>query len=274
MRYNYNNYKNEGIGCFWPMLLLILLFGGFRSLFFIFNLFFLFFPLILLGLFAFLFLNVFLRQKTIRNFVNSQTVDHNKFVELLIHILVKIAKADGTVDRQEIKAMREYFQYQLRLSREELLWTKELIKKSIKEDQAISIDELCSEFKQSFAYEPRLILATLMYKVAFADGEYSQSEKALIEKIIRLLEISDHHHRTIKSQFLKVDEEQKYYATLGLSKEASFTEIKKAYRELSIKYHPDKISHLGKEFSSVSQEKMKEINEAYNYFKKKFSSQR
>ncbi len=45
--------------------------------------------------------------------------------------------------------------------------------------------------------------------------------------------------------------------------------IKKAYRTLSMKYHPDKVGHLGEEFRRVAEEKMKEINVAYEYFKKR-----
>ncbi len=47
----------------------------------------------------------------------------------------------------------------------------------------------------------------------------------------------------------------------------------KAYRQLSMKYHPDKVAHLGAEFKRVAEEKMKEINAAYDYFRKKFERQ-
>ena len=47
--------------------------------------------------------------------------------------------------------------------------------------------------------------------------------------------------------------------------------IKRSYRQLSMKYHPDKVAHLGDEFKSVAEDKMKEINSAYDYFKRKYS---
>ena len=55
---------------------------------------------------------------------------------------------------------------------------------------------------------------------------------------------------------------------LGLEPGADMEAIKKAYRTLSMQYHPDKVSHLGEEFRAVAEEKMKEINQAYDYFKK------
>ena len=65
--------------------------------------------------------------------------------------------------------------------------------------------------------------------------------------------------------------EDKYYAILGLSPGADFSEIKSAYRKLSMKYHPDKVGHLGDEFKKVAEEKMKEINNAYDYLERKFT---
>ncbi|MCI5140376.1 MAG: J domain-containing protein, partial [Candidatus Electrothrix sp. ATG1] len=64
--------------------------------------------------------------------------------------------------------------------------------------------------------------------------------------------------------------EQQYYAVLGVEKDADFAAIKKAYRKLSMQYHPDKVAHLGDEFKGVAEEKMKEINGAYDYFRRKF----
>jgi len=52
------------------------------------------------------------------------------------------------------------------------------------------------------------------------------------------------------------------YKALGVSPDASDAEVKKAYRELARKYHPD--SYAGNPLSDLAAEKMKEINEAYD----------
>lgn len=53
------------------------------------------------------------------------------------------------------------------------------------------------------------------------------------------------------------------YAVLGLSPGASSQEIHEAYRKLAQQYHPDKVSHLGKEFQELAARKFVEIQEAY-----------
>lgn len=54
-------------------------------------------------------------------------------------------------------------------------------------------------------------------------------------------------------------------AVLGLYDGAKPAEIKKAYRELAAKYHPDRVAHLGPELVELTSEKFKQINAAYDY---------
>lgn len=67
-----------------------------------------------------------------------------------------------------------------------------------------------------------------------------------------------------------------YYKILGVSKEASATELKKRYRELAIMYHPDKYSNLSPDDAKYKEieARMKEINEAYTVLKKTSSREK
>jgi len=53
------------------------------------------------------------------------------------------------------------------------------------------------------------------------------------------------------------------YKVLSVKRNASQEEIKKAYRSLANKYHPDKVSHMGEEFRELAEIRFKEIQKAY-----------
>lgn len=53
------------------------------------------------------------------------------------------------------------------------------------------------------------------------------------------------------------------YEILGVSKNCVKSEVKKAYRDLASKYHPDKVAHLGDDFKEYANQKFIEINNAY-----------
>ncbi|MFP6854572.1 MAG: DnaJ domain-containing protein [Opitutales bacterium] len=64
--------------------------------------------------------------------------------------------------------------------------------------------------------------------------------------------------------------ELKHGKSLGLKGKLTPDEIKKKYRELMTQYHPDKVRGMGDEIREVAERKAKEINEAYDYFRKKY----
>ena len=57
------------------------------------------------------------------------------------------------------------------------------------------------------------------------------------------------------------------YKILEISKNSTDEEVKKAYRKMAIKYHPDKVAHLGDEVRNLAEEKFKMVNKAYNNIK-------
>jgi DnaJ like chaperone protein len=271
----YRRHEQPGCGgCFLLLLLLIFLLGGVKALGL---LVFLFLFLLLSSIAAFWAFTFYVKRQ-ISAYERSQTETHNTFVSLLINILVKIAQVDGKVTRDEVKIIRHFFQYNLRYSQNQLYWVKELIKEALV--SATSLDSLLQEFRQKFAYEPRLILLELIYQVLYSNEAVSQAELQLAQNIGNYLGISSYDQRTISAKYkagystaapAEEVREDKHYAILGLAKGASFSDIKAAYRKLSMQYHPDKVAHLGEEFKKVAEEKMKEINNAYEFLKRKFA---
>jgi DnaJ-class molecular chaperone with C-terminal Zn finger domain len=234
--------------------------------------------LVLIGLFwAF---SSYMRRR-VAAYEASQTESHNRFVFLLTNILVKIAEADGHFTRAELNAILHFFQHHLRYNQDQMRWVKQLVK--VARADAVDLRNLLEEFRNEFAYEPRLILLELIYQIIYTKQPPPADELRLARDAARILHISEYDQRTIEAKFMYRQRqeaasagqmEEQYYAVLGLEPGADFATIKTAYRKLSMQYHPDKVGHLGEEFKQVAEEKMKEINVAYGYFEKKFANGR
>jgi len=214
-------------------------------------------------------------QKKVATYAQSQSESHNRFVWLLVHVLMHTAKIDGRITKDEIQTIHRFFQYNLNYNQTKMLWVKEIIKEAT--GSSPSLESLLEEFKTTFAYEPRLILLELVFQILYTKHDVPENELQIARRIAAFLEISSYDQRTIEAkykygqQYSTTPDQNNvahYYATLGLEKGASMDEIKKAYRKLSMKYHPDKVRHLGDEFQKIAETKMKEINGAYDYFKK------
>lgn len=277
MRYQQRQPPGCG-GCLLILLLIVFVTGGAPALINLLG--FLFFS----GFFAvLLFIALFWgfsywARNRIATYEASQTESHNRFVWLLVRILVKIAQLDGHVSRDEVQTIQRFFQVNLRYNQTQMAWVKNLIKEATGATE--SLEMLLQEFRSTFAYEPRLILLELIYQIIFTKDPPPDNELQTARRIAVFLGIADYDLRTIEAKYTYRRQQQaataresdsQYYAVLGLEPGADMETIKKAYRRLSMKYHPDKVSHLGDEFRSVAEEKMKEINSAYDYFKKKFA---
>ena len=58
------------------------------------------------------------------------------------------------------------------------------------------------------------------------------------------------------------------FQVLEVDPEASDEELKKAYRKMALKYHPDRVSHLGEEYQKDANAKFQKVNEAWEEIKK------
>ena len=79
----------------------------------------------------------------------------------------------------------------------------------------------------------------------------------------------DSDYESIKSMFVReINASENAYKILGVDPSASDEEVKKAYREMAKKNHPDLVSSLGDEVRQAAEKKFQEINEAYELIKK------
>jgi DnaJ like chaperone protein len=81
-----------------------------------------------------------------------------------------------------------------------------------------------------------------------------------------LLGLPPQEFESIKAMFVKDNEAA--YRILEITPNVSDDEVKKAFREMAKKHHPDKVAHLGEEVQHAAKEKFQTINQAYNDIKK------
>ncbi len=182
-------------------------------------------------------------------------------ISLLI-LAAAVMKADGKVMKSELNFVKDFFtrQFGEEHTKNRLEILKELL------DKDINIEEACEKIRGSLTYASRLQLLHYLFGVAVADNSCSAVERDLIRRISQLLWLNEPDYKTIEAMYF--DGTDSSYTILQIEKTASDDEIKKAYRKMAIKYHPDKVEALGEDAKKAAKEKFQEINNAYEKIKK------
>ncbi len=186
----------------------------------------------------------------------------NDFSLGLLVLIAAVMKADGKVLKSELDFVKQFFlkQFGSVHTQELLLTLRDILQKDI------PVQDVCLQIKTYTLYPARLQLMHLLFGVAFVDGNIDPQELKVIQQIASYLGIKPSDFASIKAMFFKeVDGD---YKILEIDKNVSDEEIKKAYRRMAIKYHPDKVSHLGEEFQHSAKEKFQKVQEAYENIKK------
>jgi DnaJ like chaperone protein len=170
-------------------------------------------------------------------------------------------KADGRVMKSELDYVKRYFvsRFGEDTASEAVVMLRDILK------QDIPLRDVTHQLSQRLDYSYRLEMLHFLYGIASADNTVSDSENEVIQRIASYMSISDSDFQSIRAMF--VSQTDASYKILEIDSTASDEEVKKAYRSMAMKYHPDKVSHLGKDFKQVAHEKFRKVQEAYDQIK-------
>jgi len=184
------------------------------------------------------------------------------FAMSLLVLIAAMMKADGKILKSELDYVKQFFvrQFGQSTASEALVMLKDILK------QDIPVRDVCVQISKNMDYSSRLQLMHLLFNISVADGSINSLELEAIEKMSGYLGIASSDYVSIKNMF--VPETDSSYKILEIEQTATDEEVKKAYRRMAMKYHPDKVSHLGDEFRKSAEDKFKKVNEAYNRIKK------
>lgn len=181
----------------------------------------------------------------------------------IIVLLACVIKADGRVLKAEINSIKPFL---LRNFGEEgAKQALQLLKQLLEQD--INPVAVSQQIRQYVNYSVRLELVHMLLEVAKADGEVADSECQVIETISTNMGIADADYQSLLSLYRKHTDTNWAYTALEIEPSATDDEVKKAYRRMAMKYHPDKVANAGEAVRQQATEKFRAINEAYEHIK-------
>lgn len=194
-----------------------------------------------------------------KRYYNSQP---NDFAVSLMVLVAAVMKADGRVLKAELDFVKRFFKKQFgsEKTQQHLITLRDILKKDI------PIEEVCVQIRTFTVMSARIQLLHLLFGVATADSDISRQELDVISRISAYLGIPTHDFNSIKAMFVK--QKHSDYQILEIESSVTDDEVKKAYRRMAVKYHPDKVSHMGEEFQHAAKEKFQKVQEAYENIKK------
>ena len=223
-------------------------------------------------------------------------------VALLI-LIAAVMKADGEIKRSELDFVKQFLlkNYGEEKGKEYLGMLRDLVKP----ETPIDVTAVCQQIKVNTDYTTRYHMVDFLFGLATADRSYTQAENSVMRSIASGLGINSRDYvsmytRYISSQFGSgfagggysrsssssssrrsgysgysgysrstgsTSYRKDPYKVLGLTSAATDDEVKKAYRRLAMKYHPDKVEGMGEEVKKNAEAQFREINEAYEQIK-------
>lgn len=202
-------------------------------------------------------------------FGQDEEVSMGDFELNLLSLSTIVVKADGKVNQQELDYVRSYFvkAYGKERANATFRTYNEVVK-----NRQIDAGRICAYLHMRTTYEVRLQILHFLFGIAQADGNVSYGELNELAKIAGSLRLSQQDFESIKAMFTvsgsQPGDTSNAYKILEIDKSVSDAEVKKAYRTMVKKYHPDKLQHMDEVYRKGAQEKFNKVQEAYEQIQK------
>ena len=192
---------------------------------------------------------------------NSNT-QRGDFGAAMLVLFAAVMKADGKLRKTELEFVKIFFieNFGVQYAQEIMPVFKKIL------NQNINTQDICKQIKAHMDMPSKLQLIHILFGLSKADNQIHKNEINIIAQISDFIGINQSDFKSIHAMFVK--DTKGAYEILGVNQSQSNNEIKNAYRKMAIKYHPDKVAHLGQDFSKFAEEKFKSINDAYQKIKK------
>ena len=184
------------------------------------------------------------------------------FGAAMLILFAAVMKADNELKKTELEFVKKFFvqQFNIQYAQDRMRLFREILK------QDLPLRDVCLQIKTYMDHPARLQMIHILFGLSQADGHVHPLEVKMIHTISGYIGISGKDFDSIQAMFYK--DTSSAYKILEISPRATDNEVKKAYRKMAAKFHPDKVHHLGEEFQNMAEEKFKTLNDAYTQIKK------
>ena len=204
---------------------------------------------------------------------NTDEGNRNSFLFSLLAMSSYVIAADGRIMHSEMEYVRNF----LRTTFGERAVTQgqDILLKLFEQKKQMdarspgayrnTIRQCAEQIAQHMNYEQRLQLLSFLAGISKADGKVQPEEVVALKEIARYMGLTEQEVDSMLS--LGGSSLADAYKVLEISESATDAEVKKAYRQLALKHHPDTVASLGADVQRASEEKFKQITEAYERIK-------
>ena len=193
----------------------------------------------------------------------ARRTEQGDFMVVLLTLSAAVMKADNIVKKSELDYVKSFLVQNF--GKEKTLKALQLLKPMMNAD--IPLDDVCRQIKYNMNNSLKLQLLHYLFGIANADNEIVKEELDVLKRIATGIGVGEYDFNSIKSMFIVVGRDSDY-EILGITKDATNDEVKKAYKRMAMKHHPDKVAGMGEEVTRKATEKFQAVNEAYERIKK------
>ena len=187
------------------------------------------------------------------------------FALSLIVLSAKLSKADGQVSKEELVAVRD----KLKIPDNEIEQVGKIFNKA--KEESTGYEPYARQISQIYKSNPNVLeeVINILFYIAEADGNISQSELNMIQNIAEIFGLNDTQFNSIKES-RKSSDKLNPYIVLGCNPDDNLQNIRKKYLKLSKEHHPDLLMSKGvpQEVIEESKKKKRSINSAWDQIQK------
>ena len=199
-----------------------------------------------------------------KNFFQGKNDNAQAYEVSLLILSSLVIKSDGKIIKEELEYVKNFFTSTFGVNKANQYF--KIFNNLNKQSLSSQLRPICKQLNKYVNHSSRLQIIHFLFGVSASDNEIHISEKILIEKIATYLNISKYDFESIKSMFVDNTSDnslEKYYKILGVNNSASIDEVKKAYRKMAMKYHPDKLQGVSSDIVKLAEEKFQLVQDAY-----------